>query len=112
MPEGDLEIPTLLDVLTPLDAVVNVGLRSGCPPQPPQIPAVTPRSCRGGTAAAWLRDRGGRQTVCDECPRRKEKKIREFKRPGTAQLNPNDACWIRASFASGRPRARAVTRSA
>jgi len=100
MPEGDLEIPTLLDVLTPLDAVVNVDYYvPGCPPQPPQILAVMTAIMQGAELPPPGSVIGaGVKTVCDECPReRKEKKIREFKRPGTAQPNPNE-CLLDQGF--------------
>ncbi|MBD3173713.1 MAG: oxidoreductase [Armatimonadia bacterium] len=100
MPEGDVEIPAMLDVLTPLDAVVDVDYYiPGCPPQAPQILEVMQAIMSG----AELPPKGsvigaGTKTVCDECPReRKEKKIKEFKRPGTAQPEPEE-CLLDQGF--------------
>lgn len=107
-PEGDIEIPRLLDVLMPLDAVVSVDYYiPGCPPQAPRILEVMTAIMRGEE----LPPRGsvigaGTKTVCDECPRdRKEKRIREFKRPATAQPDP-DECLLDQGFVCLGPATR------
>lgn len=87
VPEGELHIPTLAPLLSPLDHVVDVDYyMPGCPPESHQIAAVIDLVINVIKGRADLPPKGavigvGNSTVCDECPRaRNVKLIKEFKR--------------------------------
>jgi F420-non-reducing hydrogenase small subunit len=87
VPEGELQIPTLSQMLRPLDQVVDVDYyMPGCPPESHQIAAVIDLVIKVIRGEAELPPKGtvigaGNSTVCDECPRvRNVKLIKAFKR--------------------------------
>ncbi len=79
MPEGEIHIPTILPVLKTLDQVVEVDYyMPGCPPESPQIAAVIDLVIQVLQGKAQLPAKGsvigaGNSTVCDECPRKRER---------------------------------------
>jgi F420-non-reducing hydrogenase small subunit len=87
VPEGELHIPTLKNVLSPLDHVVDVDYyMPGCPPESHQIAAVIDLVIKVVKGEAELPPKGsvigaGDSTVCEECPRaRNVKFIKQFNR--------------------------------
>ena len=96
VPEGELHIPRLANILCPLDQVVDVDYyMPGCPPESHQIAAVVELVIKALRGEAELPPKGtvigaGNSTVCDECPRaRNVKFIKEFKRiQDVAPLDP------------------------
>jgi F420-non-reducing hydrogenase small subunit len=95
-PEGELRIPTLLRLLHPLDAVVEVDYRvPGCPPESARASEVLGLLVAGLDGTAPLPPHGavlgaGHSTVCDECRRdRGLKHITAFERmPTIASIDP------------------------
>ncbi len=93
MPEGEIEIPEMYEVVKSLDQVVAVEYYiPGCPPQPKQIWSVIefilsgqPLPPVGSVIGA------GDKTCCDECSReKKEKKLKNFYRPYEILADPNE----------------------
>lgn len=83
VPEGDLELPQLLDRVYSLGQVVPVEyFMPGCPPEPHQIINVLSLVMSGAALPAVGSIIGaGTSTVCDECTKRREnKRIPGFKR--------------------------------
>ncbi len=87
VPEGELHIPALKNVLSPLDHVVDVDYyMPGCPPESHQISAVIDLVIKVVKGEAELPPKGsfigvGDSTVCEECPRaRNVKFIKQFNR--------------------------------
>ncbi|MBN8655284.1 MAG: oxidoreductase [Anaerolineae bacterium] len=113
VPEGELHIPTLKNVLSPLDLVVDVDYyMPGCPPESHQIAAVIDLVIKVVKGEAELPPKGsmigvGDSTVCDECPRaRNVKMIREFKRiQDVAPVDPN-LCLLEQGIPCNGPATR------
>jgi F420-non-reducing hydrogenase small subunit len=87
VPEGELHIPKLEQILRPLDQAVDVDYYlPGCPPESHQIKAVIELVIQAMRGEAELPPKGavigvGTSTVCDECPRaRNVKLIKAFRR--------------------------------
>jgi F420-non-reducing hydrogenase small subunit len=93
MPEGEIEIPELYEVVKSLDQVVAVEYYiPGCPPQPKQIWSVIEYILSGQPLPPVGSVLGaGDKTCCDECPReKKEKKLKNFYRPYEIITDPNE----------------------
>jgi F420-non-reducing hydrogenase small subunit len=84
MPEGEIHIPEMWNTVRALDQVVTVEYAiPGCPPQPERIWEVVEHLLSGRPLPPPGSVLGaGEKTCCDECSReRKEKKIKQFRRP-------------------------------
>jgi F420-non-reducing hydrogenase small subunit len=93
MPEGEIEIPEMYEVVKSLDQVVAVEYYiPGCPPQPKQIWSVIEYILSGQPLPPVGSILGaGDKTCCDECPReKKEKKLKNFYRPYEIITDPNE----------------------
>jgi F420-non-reducing hydrogenase small subunit len=93
MPEGEIEIPEMYEVVKSLDQVVAVEYYiPGCPPQPKQIWSVIEYILSGQPLPPVGSVLGaGDKTCCDECPReKKEKKLKNFYRPYEIITDPNE----------------------
>lgn len=93
MPEGEIEIPEMYEVVKSLDQVVAVEYYiPGCPPQPKQIWGVIEYILSGQPLPPVGSILGaGDKTCCDECPReKKEKKLKNFYRPYEIITDPNE----------------------
>lgn len=87
VPEGEIEIPTILPILRTLGQVVDVDyFMPGCPPESDRIAAVIDLIIEVLHGRAQLPPKGsvigaGTSTVCDECKRtRSLKSIKAFER--------------------------------
>lgn len=92
MPEGEIEIPEMYEVVKSLDQVVAVEYYiPGCPPQPKQIWSVIEYILSGQPLPPAGSILGaGDKTCCDECPlEKKEKKLKNFYRPYEIIPDPN-----------------------
>lgn len=92
MPEGEIEIPEMYEVVKSLDQVVAVEYYiPGCPPQPKQIWSVIEYILSGQPLPPAGSILGaGDKTCCDECPlEKKEKKLKNFYRPYEIITDPN-----------------------
>ena len=113
VPEGELHIPTLKNVLSPLDHVVDVDYyMPGCPPESHQIAAVIDLVIKVVKGEAELPPKGsvigaGDSTVCEECPRaRNVKFIKQFNRiQDTAPVDPN-LCLLEQGIPCNGPATR------
>lgn len=113
MPEGELHIPTLRNVLSPLDHVVDVDYyMPGCPPESHQIAAVIDLVIKVVKGEAELPPKGsfigvGDSTVCEECPRaRNVKFIKQFNRvQDIAPVDPN-LCLLEQGIPCNGPATR------
>jgi F420-non-reducing hydrogenase small subunit len=76
VPEGELELPALLDRVYSLGQVVAVDYSMpGCPPEPHQITAVLEAVMSGAPLPPLGSILGaGRSSVCDECDKRRDQK--------------------------------------
>jgi len=83
MPEGEVTIPLLHNMVKSLDQVEEVDyFIPGCPPQAPQIWGVIEAILNGELPPKGSVIGALQKTVCDECQkRREEKRIKKFYRP-------------------------------
>jgi len=113
VPEGELHIPTLKNILSPLDHVVDVDYyMPGCPPESHQIAAVIDLVIKVVKGEAELPPKGsvigaGDTTVCEECPRtRNVKFIKQFNRiQDIAPVDP-DLCLLEQGIPCNGPATR------
>lgn len=90
IPEGDLELPAFHEKVKALHQVVPVEFFfPGCPPESFQLEKVVGLVLSGATLPSPPAIVGaGTQSVCDECPRKKnEKKVQRFYR--TWEIDPD-----------------------
>jgi F420-non-reducing hydrogenase small subunit len=113
VPEGELDIPKLAQILRSLDQVVDVDYyMPGCPPESHQIAAVVDLVIKVVKGEAELPPKGavigvGNSTVCDECPRaRNIKKITEFKRIQDIAPADPDLCLLEQGIPCNGPATR------
>jgi len=83
VPEGVLSLPVLYDKIKRLDEVVEVDYYlPGCPPHYERVAEVIDVIVSGKLPPKGSVVGAKDKALCEECPReRKEKKIKEFKRP-------------------------------
>jgi len=112
MPEGTIQIPTLLPILKTLDQVVDVDYyMPGCPPESHQIAAVIDLVIQVLQGKAELPPKGavigaGASTVCDDCKRtRNVKKITEFGRIQLKHADP-ELCLLEQGIPCNGPATR------
>ena len=108
VPEGDLHIPTLYQIVRTLDQVVKVDYyMPGCPPESHQIAAVIDLVVKVLHGEAQLPPSGsvigaGNSTVCDECTRQRDvKTIKGFKRIQHVMLDPQVCILEQGVLCSG-----------
>lgn len=99
VPEGEIELPHILDALHALDGVIDVDYHlPGCPPTEKQIWAVLMAVATGKLPpkGSWVGC--GNKSVCDECPRTKRNtRIQGFQRPHLGKPEP-DWCLLEQGF--------------
>jgi F420-non-reducing hydrogenase small subunit len=85
--EGILDLPELFDKVRRLDEVVDVDYYlPGCPPHYERVAEVIDVIASGKLPPKGAVVGAKEKALCEECPReRKEKKIKEFKRPQFAK---------------------------
>jgi len=113
VPEGELHIPKLSQILRSLEQVVDVDyFMPGCPPESHQIAAVVDLVIKVVKGEAELPPKGavigvGDSTVCDECTRaRNVKTITAFKRiQDIAPVDP-DLCLLEQGIPCNGPATR------
>jgi F420-non-reducing hydrogenase small subunit len=107
MPEGEVHIPALHEIVKPLDSVVDVDYYiPGCPPVADRIwdsilAIVTGKLPPKGSVIG-----AGDKSVCDECPfEKKEVKIKRFYRPHELKPEP-DWCLLEQGLVCMGPATR------
>lgn len=97
VPEGEIEIPTMLNRVKTLAQLVEVDyFMPGCPPVVDQVWTVMQSVLTGTLPARGAVIGANPKTVCDECPRNKgqsQQRIKEFHRPHEVKLDP-DVCFL------------------
>ncbi|MGI6376766.1 MAG: oxidoreductase [Anaerolineae bacterium] len=105
MPEGDLTLPALCDLLRPLEQVVSVDYTiPGCPPNHDQIWRALQVVLSGELPARGAVLGVDPLTVCDQCPRTREGKVRvdRFLRPHEFIADP-DRCLLEQGLVCAGP---------
>jgi F420-non-reducing hydrogenase small subunit len=113
MPEGELHIPRLYNVLKTLDQVVPVDyFMPGCPPESHQIAAVIDLVIQVLQGKAQLPPKrstigAGASTCCDECERKRNvKKIEKFVRIHEVRSIDPELCLLEQGIPCNGPATR------
>jgi F420-non-reducing hydrogenase small subunit len=105
MPEGTLDLPSLCNQVRTLEQVVPVDFKiPGCPPNHDQIWNAINDVLENNLPAAGGLLGVDRRTVCDQCPRTREGKIRvdAFLRPHEIITDP-DRCLLEQGLVCAGP---------
>jgi len=105
IPEGELQLPALCNLLRPLEQVVPVDYTiPGCPPHHDQVWQVLQQVIHGELPARGALLGVDPLTVCDQCPRTREGKVRvdRFLRPHEFIADP-DRCLLEQGLVCAGP---------
>jgi len=95
VPEGELELPEILNTVRTLAQAVPVDFfLPGCPPNPQQIATVITAAATGKLPPLGSVVGASDKALCEECPRKKkELKFKEFKRRHLVHPDP-EVCFM------------------